>query len=129
MTIKKKRDIMFYVLVGFVCVILSIWMVSALSIKEQQNIILQQQLDSVIYITNILHIDNEFPSLTDTLYVSDYLPTKRIDEIDYWDRKIIQHAIIFTVIGIFVFLYIRCTKFSENGPPRCFFRNNKKKLE
>jgi len=120
-TIKQKRDIMFYILVGFVCVILSIWMVSLISIKEQETQILQGQIDSLIYVIDLSHQkDTTFAG------VRNLLPINKAYNVNKIDQKITLHAIIFGLIGVFVFLYIRCSRFScpENNekkpclPPR-----------
>jgi len=129
MTTRKKRDIMFYVFVGFLSLILSIWLILVNSINTEEKMILQQQIDSLIFITSTIHYDTPITFDNDTVPINfqEYLPKNRITESNTVNVRIIQHAIIFSLISVFIFLYIRCSRFIREDEPGCWFFKKKKK--
>jgi len=105
MTSKKKSLLTFYLFVGFVAIVLSLWIVFAMSIKSDQNEVLQNQIDSLIFVTNISHQSDSI-----VLDIDPYLPKRKIPQSDITQRNLIFHLIgllIISGIGVLYFRYKR----------------------
>jgi len=110
MTSEKKSTLQFYLFVGFVSIVLSLWIIFAMSIKSEQNGVLQNQIDSLIYATHISHQpDNTLVN------IEDYLPKQKISRSDQTQRNIIFHFIGLLIIGGLVLLYIRFNRIKRSG--------------
>jgi hypothetical protein len=84
---------------------LSGWIVGVSVYKDKENNILQGQLDSLIYVTNIIHSKD-----TAQINVNHYLPTKRLNHKDKFKDIVIIHSVVIGCFMIFVFLYFRYLK-------------------
>jgi len=107
---------MFYSIVSLVCIILSIWMISILSIKSNENVVLQQENDTLNQIIITQH--QLTPSIGKT---SEFPQIKKIHKLNQSKKNLFFWFIGFYVIcglGFLCFRYCEIKRIRRLEKPK-----------
>lgn len=101
---KKRSVVSFYIMLTFVSLLLSGWIITVSNHKDRENAVLQNEIDSLVGVINTIHGQDT------TLNYQQLIPKQKTVKDDNFQMTVIIHTVVIGTFIILFILYMKCIK-------------------